>query len=351
MKAKHSIENPGWELMAKYLAGESSAAEQEALEKWAARSKKNSRELEEAKILLKKTDDYFQLEQFNTSAAWKKIQQRLQPETVSIDSNSYRRKYFISAFYKYAAIFVLAFLVASAGYYFGIRNQQNNIYSEIIAAEKQVVNEYILPDGSVVALNSNSKLQFPKKFKGDVREVTITGEAFFDVVPNPEKPFIINAGNAQVKVLGTSFNVSAYPETEMVEVVVETGRVQVLCNDKLNNPGPDEILLNPGEKGILLNSRGKLEKIINTDANYLAWKTRNLVFENTPLSEVIRYLNKTYYTEIQIDGENLENLALTAQFEQKPIDFILNVVQITFGLELKHENDVYILSEGKTLNK
>lgn len=351
MKAKHSIENPGWELMAKYLAGEGSAAEQEIVEKWAARSKENSHELEDAKILLKKTDDYFRLDQFNTSAAWKKTQQLLQSEIVSIDSKSYKRKLFISTFYKYAAIFILVFLVASAGYYFGIRNHQNNIYSEIIAAEKQVVNEYILPDGSVVALNSNSKLQFPKKFKDDVREVTITGEAFFIVVPNPEKPFIINAGDAQVKVLGTSFNVSAYPENESVEVVVETGRVQVLCNDNLNNPEPGEILLNPGEKGILLNSIRKLEKMVNTDANYLAWKTRNLVFENTPLSEVIRYLNKTYYTEIQLDGKNLENLALTAQFEQKPIDFILNVVQITFGLELKHENDVYLLSEGKTLNK
>lgn len=351
MKAKYSIENPGWELMAKYLAGEGSAAEQEAIEKWAAQSKENSLELEKAKILLEKTDDYFRLEQFNTGAAWKKTQQRLQPETVSIDSNSYKRKYFISVFYKYAAIFVLAFLVASAGYYFGIRNQQNNIYSEIIAAEKQVVNEYILPDGSMVALNSNSKLQFPKNFKSDVREVTITGEAFFNVVPNPEKPFIINAGNTQVKVLGTSFNVNAYPENERVEVVVETGKVQVLSIEKPNSTEPDEILLNPGEKGILLNSVGKLEKTVNTDANYLAWKTHNLVFENTPLREVIRYLNKTYYTEIHLDGENLENLALTAQFEQKPIDFILNVVQITFGLELKQENNVYILSESKTLNK
>jgi transmembrane sensor len=88
----------------------------------------------------------------------------------------------------------LALLVGTAGYYFGLKNQVQNVYSEVISAEKQVVNEYILPDGSVVALNSNSKLQFPKKFKSNVREVTITGEAFFDVVPDAEKPFIINAG-------------------------------------------------------------------------------------------------------------------------------------------------------------
>jgi len=216
----------------------------------------------------------------------------------------------------------LAFLVGTAGYYFGIRNQQKGVYSEIISAEKQVVNEYILPDGSIVALNSNSKLEFPKKFKNNIREVTITGEAFFDVIPNSEKPFIM-----------------------------ETGKVQVVCNEKLNTLKAGEILLNPGEKGILLNSLGKLEKTVNTDTNYLAWKTHNLIFDNTPLNEVVHYLNRTYHAEIQLRGENLENLSLTAQFERKPIDFILNVIQLTFGLKLEQENDIYILTENETLNK
>lgn len=351
MKAKNSIQHPDWKLVTKYLTSEADASEKETIEKWAGQSNKNGRELENAKVLYQKTGEYYQLKQFNTGAAWVKTQKRIQPEIALIGSSKNRIKTYISEFYKYAAIFFLAFLVATAGYYFGIRNQQNNVYSEIIAAEKQVVNEYTLPDGSVVALNSNSKLQFPKKFKNDVREVTISGEAFFDVLPDPEKPFIINAGNAKVKVLGTSFSVSAYPENETVEVVVETGKVQVLCGEKINPVGMSEVLLEPGEKGIFMNTLGKLQKTVNTDANYLAWKTHNLVFENTPLHDVVRYLNKTYYTEIQLDGENLKNLALTAQFEQKPVDFILNVIQLTFGLNLQQENNIYILSENDTLNK
>ena len=351
MKTKHSIEKSGWRLITKYLSREATAEEQEALETWATSSQQNKRELEEAKALFNKTSEYYQLKSFDTDTAWKKTKQRISPETISIAPREKQRKVFISSFYKYAAILVLAFLVGTAGYYFGLKNRLQNAYSEVISAEKQVVNEYILPDGSVVALNSNSKLEFPKKFKNNIREVTITGEAFFDVVPNPEKPFIINAGNAQIKVLGTSFNVSAYPENEMVEVVVETGKVQVVCNEKLNTLEAKEILLNPGEKGILLNSPGKLEKTVNTDTNYLAWKTHNLIFDNTPLNEVVYSLNKTYHTEIQLKGENLENLALTAQFERKPIDFILNVIQLTFGLKLEQENDRYILTENETLNK
>ncbi len=351
MKAKISIEKNGWDLIIKYLAGEATTAEQEAVETWAAQSEQNKRELEEARLVHQKSGEYYQFKSFDTNTAWEKTQQRIQPKIVSIDSSQNRKKAFISTFYKYAAIFILAFLVASAGYYFGIRNQQNQVVSEIISAEKQVVSEYTLPDGSVVALNSNSKLQFPKEFKGDFREVTVTGEAFFDVVPNPEKPFIINAGNAQVKVLGTSFNVSAYPETETVEVVVETGIVQVAGNEKMNTPDTGEILLKAGEKGVLLISTGKLEKTVNSDINYLAWKTQNLIFENTPLNEVVHYLNKTYHSDIQIIGENVDQLALTAQFEKKPVDFILNVIQLTFGLNLEMENEKYILSETETLNK
>lgn len=351
MKTKHSIEKPGWDLVAKYLSGDAGTAEKQAVETWAAVSQKNRKELAEAKTLFEKTDEYYQFKSFNTNAAWEKIRQKTGSKTISIAPPKKQLKVSISTFYKYAAILVLAFLLGTAGYYFGLRNQLQNVYSEVISAEKQVVNEYILPDGSVVTLNSNSKLQFPKKFKNNFREVTITGEAFFDVQPNPEKPFIINAGNAQIKVLGTSFNVSAYPENKTLEVVVETGTVQVVSTEKLNTLETAEILLKPGEKGTFVNSLGTLEKGLNSDPNYLAWKTHNLVFENTPLNEVVHYLNKTYHTDIQLKGKNLNNLVLTAQFEKKPIEFILNVVQITFGLQLEQNNDIYILSENETLNK
>jgi ferric-dicitrate binding protein FerR (iron transport regulator) len=351
MKAKNSIEKPGWELVARYLAREAGTAEQEAVEKWADQSEQNSNELEQAKIVFEKTGEYYRFKHFNTDDAWQKTRQRISQPTFSFAPRENIRKTFISTFYKYAAIVIVAMLVGAAGYWFGFRDNHSGIYSEISSAEKQVVNEYILPDGTVVALNSNSTLTFPKKFKNNVREVTITGEAFFDVHPDPEKPFIIHAGNAQVKVLGTSFNVCAYPNDETIEVVVETGIVEVSCE---NNEIPEEplaLLLNAGEKGTLLHSPNKLEKTINTNANYLAWKTHNLVFDQTPLEEVVQYLMKTYHTQIQINGDNVERLVLTAQFENKSVDFILNVVQLTFGLQLEYENGIYILYESKTVNK
>jgi ferric-dicitrate binding protein FerR (iron transport regulator) len=264
-----------------------------------------------------------------------------QPKTVHISKT---RKAKIVQFYKYAAILVVAVLLGSVGYYFGFINHIPAVYTEVVSAEKQVLDEYILPDGSVIALNSSSTLVFPKQFEDDVREVTISGEAFFDVKPNPEKPFLINAGGTQIKVLGTSFNVRAYPETETVEVIVETGKVQVTQKNGDLLDDTRELFLTPGEKGTLFYKSNLLEKSKNTNINFLAWKTNDIIFKETPLNEVIQCLEKVYHIEIDLADPELENEVLTAHFDKKPVDFVLNVIRLTFNLELTGENEHYTLA-------
>ncbi len=269
-----------------------------------------------------------------------------QNQPTIIKRNRFRKKT-ITVFYKYAAVIVVAVLLGIFGYYIGFKNQKTGTFSEVIFADEQAVTEFILPDGSTVALNSGSQLQFPKQFKGNLREVIIQGEAFFDVKPNPDKPFIIHAGNAQVKVLGTSFNVSAYPNSETVEVVVKTGKVQVTNVNREINSEKSELILVPGEKGTLFNTTNVLAKATNSDPNYIAWKTQNLVFNEVPLKEVFKILEKVYHVDIQVSDPNLDNLLLEAQFDHKPVDFVLNVIQLTFDLELSKENKQFIFSERK----
>lgn len=347
MKANNSIEKPDWSLIAKYLSGESDATETESVKNWAASADQNQRELEQHSLLLNKTDKFYQIKGYNTDKAWNNIHQRTVSTSPSNRFTIFRKKT-SAVFYKYAAILLIAILLGAASYYL-VKNQMNPVYAEIISGEGQLVNEFVLPDGSTVTLNSNSKLMYPEEFNNQHREVTITGEAFFDVKPDPDRPFIINAGDARVKVLGTSFNVNAYPEAEAVEVTVKTGIVQVVCCEGEEREVA-EILLNAGEKGTVFNGNRKLEKTLNTDRNYLAWKTHTLVFEKTRLAEVVQYLNKVYYTDIQLENKEMENLLLTAQFEEKSADFILNVIRLTFDLELKQENGVHILTGKTTLN-
>ena len=157
-----------------------------------------------------------------------------------------------------------------------------------------------------------------------------------------QKPFIIHAGKAQVKVLGTSFNVSAYPQTKMVEVIVASGEVQVV-NKALETIHATEVILNPGDKGTLVYSSNSLQKTTNQDPNFLAWKTHQLFFKASPLGEVVRNLEKVYKVNISLADTRLNELLLTAQFNDYPLDFILKVIETTLNMETKKVNGQYIL--------
>ncbi|MFW5822481.1 MAG: FecR family protein [Tangfeifania sp.] len=332
-------------MLGKYLSHETNAAETQQVEHWVNQSGENRKELDEIRLMLEQSDAVYRLKNYDSQAAWNKMAEKIQPPRPKIIRWINFRKNGMKTFYKYAAVILIALLLGTAGYFIGFQNPLQEIFSTEVTNDPENTNEYILPDGSAVTLNSHSKIIFPKKFKGENREVTITGEAFFDVIPNPEKPFVINAGEARIRVLGTSFNVLAYPENEKVEVVVESGRVELEHKHDDSIEKIEKITLNRGEKGTLLKKENILEKSTNTDRNYLAWKTHNLVFEETPMKQVISHLKKVYRIDIEVSNEDINEMVLTAEFDKKPVDFVLNVVQLTFDLNLKQENNRYILSK------
>jgi ferric-dicitrate binding protein FerR (iron transport regulator) len=276
---------------------------------------------------------YHDLKQYPAEKAWNKVEIRLSTKKVN------RRFISIQSFQRVAAVVFLAVLLTAAGIFYN--RQQSPTMIEIVASE-EIMNNYILPDGSRVTLNTHSKLRFPEKFTGTNREVQIIGEAFFEVKPEPSHPFVITAQNAEIKVLGTSFNVIAYPGQELVEVVVESGTVQ------FSNSGDNKsrIILEKGEKGSL-NTNSQLVEGKSNDLNYNSWKTHCLVFNASPLTEVISQLKKAYHVEIYLAEPTLVDLRLTAQFNQHSLDFILKVIESTFGIESKFENGHYNLSLRK----
>ena len=125
-------------------------------------------------------------------------------------------------------------------------------------------------------------------------------------------------------------------------MIVETGKVQVLNNltktNQINN-----LILNPGEKGTLVYSSNALLKTTNQDPNFMAWKTHNLIFRATSLSEVIGNLEKVYKVNIRLDDPKLNGLLLTAPFNDYPLDFILKVIETTFQMETQKIDGQYIL--------
>lgn len=339
MEAKNEITDKDWELIAKSIYDEN--AEPTTTEPITVKldSFLDEKERKQIHEISDKVDLYFDLKKYKAEDAWGKVESRIHNQSSAKQARF--RNFISSPFIRIAAALIFAALLLVSGYEVFFNPSAKSNLREL-SASSQVVNTFTLPDGTLVSLNSNTKLKYPKKFGRSTREVTIEGEAFFEVKPNKNKPFIIHAGNAQIKVLGTSFNVNAYPESKLVEVTVETGRVQVL-NKTDKSVQTNELILTPGDKGTLIYESNSLRKTLNQNPNFLAWKTHNLIFKATSLDEVIQDLAKVYQVDIRIADSNLNKLLLTAQFNNYSLDFILEVIETTFKIETQKVDGQYIL--------
>ena len=194
-----------------------------------------------------------------------------------------------------------------------------------------------LPDGSTVDLNARSKIQFGQDKDGS-RLVRLSGEAYFNVSPDPQHPFIIRTGQAVIRVTGTSFCVRILPDARRTEVYVESGHVQFCQAGDEDN----KIDIGSGNMGILEGHSLKVEA--NRDENYLSWKTRKLAFRQSELGEVARVINRTYKKEILFDNNELENCLFTGTFDGQPVDSVVRVIQLAFNLKVERDRNAYVFS-------
>jgi ferric-dicitrate binding protein FerR (iron transport regulator) len=198
------------------------------------------------------------------------------------------------------------------------------------------VREEILPDGSEITLNKNTVLTYSSKFGDEVRNLKLKkGEVFFKVKRDEAKPFVIQADDVEVRVLGTSFNVKH--SDGQTEVIVETGVVRV----KL---GADSVELHKDQK-VTISGGGKLRVAENTDQLYNYYVTKQLVADNTPLWRVVAALNEIYGAEISIEGDEIKNLPLNATFKEESLENILHVICDTFRLKMVRNGKQIILKQ------
>ncbi|MEO8534308.1 MAG: FecR domain-containing protein [Flavobacterium sp.] len=194
-----------------------------------------------------------------------------------------------------------------------------------------------LSDGTQIWLNAGSLLKYPSKFKGDTREVYLTGEAFFDVAKDKKHPFIIHTDKMDTKVLGTSFNVQAYPGQATQEVSVLTGRVNVKSTVTDEN-----VYVTPGQKVVFKSKNSSLHAFSNIPMNSISlWRKNIIVFEDTPLPEVVATINRNYNIAISVENKNLNNLRISAYFKELPADQIIGLVCNIINANYKIESGVY----------
>ena len=284
-----------------------------------------------------KVDRYYSLKKYDSAKAFEKVKPRLldQKQKPII----FRLDY---PLLKIAAIVVFVIMLTSVGFYLS-RPWGTQSYSSIPTNEFEL-STIVLEDGSVVTLNHDTKINYPKTFSQNIREVSIEGEAYFEVQPDKDKPFVIHAGETDIMVLGTSFSVNAYPSSNEVEVVVESGKVQVSKASKTQN-NTDGVTLDPGDRGLYNNFSKELIKSRNDNPNFLAWKTRNIIFDKTTLKDVASLLSKVYNVKVKTEELQIDTLRLTSKFENNTLDFVLEVIALTHDLEVKTENEYYVLKK------
>jgi ferric-dicitrate binding protein FerR (iron transport regulator) len=161
-----------------------------------------------------------------------------------------------------------------------------------------------------------------------IRLVALSGEAFFDVAKNPEKPFIIDAGQSEIKVLGTVFNVKTRPGNNAV-VAVQEGKVSFKGKEQTEG-----IILKANEVGFLAKD-GNVRRIDQSSQNYFSWFNHYLEFDNMPLPQVVEQLGVIFDTEIELTNPHLKNKYFTAYMKGKSVDEVMS--QLALSLELKIE--------------
>jgi transmembrane sensor len=181
----------------------------------------------------------------------------------------------------------------------------------------------LLADGTKVWLNADSKLQYPESFGPHTRDVTLIGEAFFEVTKNPRKPFIIRLQNGTVKVLGTSFNIKAYPGDRVVETSVSNGRVAFVPHSSTKGVAADTTFLTKNVKAIYTIETGEIKTIETTATDDRAWTEGKLIFRNTGMEDIAHQLERYFGKEVIINDEEVKHYHLTGTFTEDSAEQIL----------------------------
>jgi ferric-dicitrate binding protein FerR (iron transport regulator) len=333
MKNTEGFTERDWEELASSLSGENSNQQTDLIKQFMSEDSEDAGKQWEA--LRDMNDD----REINVDAAWNKVQARLK-ETGTFTSKTTRNVVFMrSAFMKIAAVALILLGLGTAGLYI---NNTGAFSKKILVAtgndEKNV--RLDLPDGSTIFLNRNTELTCRAKFGKSSRNVKLAGEAYFEIASDPERPFIVDAGKAKVKVTGTSFNVITNNTVQAVEVFVNTG--QVVLSD---NAGDKNLVLDPGYVGTLDSKLS--EKKLNDDPNYLSWKTGLLKYDNQKLEVVFKDLKRVYNKDIIPGNPEILNdrWSTTNTLDNEPLETIIQLICRSFNLSYSKDGNVYHLTK------
>jgi len=200
--------------------------------------------------------------------------------------------------------------------------------------------EVRLPDNSRAWLDAGTIIEYSNSFAGNTRTVTLkNGEAYFEVIHNAHKPFVVKTNNAEITVLGTSFEVTAYEKDAQTKIAVKTGKVGVQLADHLH---PATFLL-PGQSAVISNTSLALRVTKKAVADIAVWREQRLIFEDQPLAEVMQSLERKYNVHIRIDNDKLLSETITMRLNNQPLTDVLTAISFANHFNYEIINDQLIV--------
>lgn len=229
-----------------------------------------------------------------------------------------------------ASIVLFVFMAAGALYFSGVFNDKSSaiIWNEKTTSlgQKSILTLF---DGTKITLNAGSKFKYPTNFGSKTREVHLEGEAYFEVTHNPDRPFIVHSGEISTRVLGTKFNVKAFPSEKEIMVSLVEGSVKVSIaqnGDKLLVP----------DQQLSYNKLTDTEQIKEFDSmKTIGWKDNVLVFDNDPLEKVFKQLERTFGVKFDLEDKSYRDKKIKASFNNESFWTVVKVIKSATGLEFR----------------
>lgn len=315
------------ELMAAYFAGEASGAKQNELADWVQASPDNQALFEEARKIWHSYAASQLFKQAPTDVAWMAISDKISKKAKA--KRVAAMKPLRAKLYMAAAILVGIALISTII----LRNVSSTEMLKVTSDGTPVT--FALPDGSVISLHYG-KITYPKVFDSE-RVISLEGEAYFEVAKDSLKPFVINADNAEVKVLGTKFLVNEQ------KVVVSQGKVAV----KSYANASEHVLLLAGQEASIHNGKPVVQSV--QDQNQLSWKNRELYFKDTKLKDVAFQVGRHFDLPITIATDSLAMIPVTASFKNQSIENVLKVITSATGTAFTKTDEGYLLEKKPTV--
>lgn len=275
------------------------------------------------------------LKEFEKTEATEEITPRLQKLFVRIlnsieqkeEATRFKKRY-LNAGMKIAAALVIGLISGVMATYF--LNIPDPVYYTA-HAPRGSVSELVLPDSTVIFLNSGSRIRYTLESENKMREVFLEGEAWFDVEQNKKRPFVVHTPSYDVEVTGTQFNVKAYPSENRVITTLEEGEVRLHSSDNVKLAGV--VTLKPGEQAALSSEINELTIQTVIPKYYTSWRNNELIFMNMNLQELVVLLERKFGVDIEVNDESILNYHCDGTFKNETIIEVLEIIKRTLPIE------------------